>query len=101
MYSDCIGRYGYVVPGSSNYAWTNTSVKNAIDNYGPALFSFAGGYYYNHTVAVFGYKTYRSSSGDMFMFFAVQDGWVRGTRYVAGIGAGSYVVACLTTIKAP
>lgn len=100
LVNNIFSSYGYSVTGSNNYGWTNTSVKNAIDNYGPALMSFASGYYYNHTVMIYGYKTYNASSGSSYVFFLVRDGWNSGVRYVAGAGACSYVISCLTTIKA-
>lgn len=92
--------YGYNVSSTNSYAWTNTSVKDAINNHGPALMSFASGQYYNHTVMLYGYKTYTSSSGASYLFFVVRDGWNSGARYVAGAGACSYVVSCLTKIEA-
>lgn len=49
---------------------------------------------------IYGYKTYNASSGSSYVFFLVRDGWNSGVRYVAGAGACSYVISCLTTIKA-
>lgn len=95
-------KYGYSsVTGSNNYAWTASSVKNAISNYGPFLFSLASGVYYDHTVMVYGYRTYKNSSNsNTYLFWVVKDGWSSTTRYLAMTGTPESYVACMTTIKA-
>lgn len=95
-------RYGYTsVTGSNNYFWTDVSVKSAINDYGPFLFSLASGVYYDHTVMVFGYQTYKNSSNsNTYLFWLIKDGWGYTTRYLAMAGTGEQYVACMTTIKA-
>lgn len=48
------------------------------------MFSIANGYYYNHTVAVVGYKEYKNMrTGKVYTFLVVHDGWSTTTRYIA------------------
>ncbi len=95
-------QYGYTsVTGSNNYAWGAASVKNTINDYGPFLFSLASGVYYDHTVMVFGYRTYKNTSNsDAYLFWVIKDGWSATTRYLAMSGTPESYLGCMTTIKA-
>lgn len=66
------------------------------------MFSIANGYYYNHTVAVVGYKEYNNMrTGKVYTFLVVHDGWSTTTRYIAMKNTGASYVACQTSIKVP
>lgn len=95
-------QYGYTsVTGSNNYAWTGASAKSAIRDYGPFLFSLASGVYYDHTVMVYGYRTYKNSSNSStYLFWVIKDGWSSTTRYLAMTGTPESYLGCMTTIKA-
>ncbi|MDE7265954.1 MAG: hypothetical protein K2N89_00610 [Lachnospiraceae bacterium] len=95
-------QYGYPsVKGRNNYVWTGTSIKSVIRNYGPFLFSLASGVYFNHTVMVYGYRTYKNSSNSKkYLFWVIKDGWSSKTRYLAMTGTPERYLGCMTTIKA-
>ena len=88
--------------GNSNYMWTYSTLKKQIDSGNPCMFSIANGYYYNHTVAVVGYKEYKNMrTGKVYTFLVVHDGWSTTTRYIAMKNTGASYVACQTSIKVP
>lgn len=50
--------------------WTYSTLKKQIDSGNPCMFSIANGYYYNHTVAVVGYKEYKNMrTGKVYTFW--------------------------------
>lgn len=88
--------------GRNNYLWTDTTVTDALDNGKPFLFSLASGYYYDHTVAVYGYKTYKNDrTGEKYTFLLLADGWHSSVRYLAWTNTVEAYVACMTTIITP
>lgn len=88
--------------GSNNYLWTYDTCIDAIDNARPFLFSLASGYYYDHTVAVYGYKTYKNDrTGKKYTFLVLADGWSSSTRYMAWKNTGESYVGCVTSITTP
>lgn len=102
--TNVFGHYGYTsVKGSNNYVWGITNVESTISDYGPFLFSLASGVYYDHTVMVYGYRTYKNSSNsNTHQFWVIKDGWSSMTRYMIMKGPGLTItyMGCVTTIKA-
>lgn len=88
--------------GSNNYLWTATSATKSIDNGKPFMFSLASGYYYDHTVAVYGYRVYTNNrTGKSYTFLQIADGWSSTARFLAWTNTGESYVACMTSITAP
>ena len=79
--------FGYTISSSTNTFWTESGAKSAINSYGPILMSCANKPYYDHTIMLFGYVTYKSSANDKYVFFATKDGYTNSTRYYAGRSA--------------
>ena len=102
LVTNVLKQYGYTsVKGRNNYAWTGTSAKSAISDCGPFLFSLASGVYFNHTVMVYGYRTYKNSlNAKKYLFWVIKDGWSSKTRYLAMTGTLERYLGCMTTIKA-
>lgn len=85
--------------GANNYLWNSSTLKSAINNDRPYLFSLASGQYYNHTIAVFGYITYKNNrTGDTYTFLKIADGWSNSTRYLS---LNESYIGCQTTITPP
>ena len=88
--------------GSNNYLWTDSTVKSAIKNNRPFLFSMASGAYFDHTIAVYGYKVYKNNrTGKKYTFLVVADGWSSSARYLAFTNTGESYVACMTSVTPP
>lgn len=88
--------------GNNNYMWSYSTLKKQIDGGNPCMFSIANGYYYNHTVAVVGYKEYKNlRTGKKYTFLVVYDGWSTKTRYIAMENTGALYFACQTSIIVP
>lgn len=88
--------------GSNNYLWTDSTVKKALKNNRPFLFSMASGAYYDHTIAVYGYKVYKNKrTGKKYTFLVVADGWSSSARYLAFTNTGEAYVACMTSVTPP
>lgn len=88
--------------GSNNYLWTFSDFIDRIDKNQPVMFSLASGVYYNHTITVYGYITYKNNrTGKKYTFFMLSDGWANTTRYLAANNTGASYVGCMTTVKKP
>lgn len=88
--------------GSNNYLWVNTTATKSINQGKPFIFSLASGRYYDHTVAVFGYRVYTNSrTNKSYTFLMLADGWSTSTRYLAWTNTGANYVACMTSISVP
>lgn len=58
--------------------------------------------YFDHTVAVYGYKIYKNKrTGVSYTFLMVRDGWSTSTRYLAWTNTGESYVGCVTSVNAP
>lgn len=94
---------GYTnIASSNNYVFTTQGALDFIDKKRPFLFSFASGVYYDHTVAVFGYKTYTNlRTREKYTFLIVADGWSHNSRYLAWTNTGAMYLGCFTSITTP
>lgn len=88
--------------GKTNYLWNSDTLTKALDNGKPFLFSLASGYYYNHTVAVYGYRVYKNNrTGVRYTFLLLADGWHNSGRYLAWENTKEAYVGCMTAITTP
>jgi len=83
--------------GSNDYTWSFNTLTSEINNNRPVMLSFASDPYYNHTIAVRGYATYKNGGSD-YLFAVVRDNWHSGDRYISSQEA---YVACATKITPP
>ncbi|MBO4680130.1 MAG: hypothetical protein J5626_10740 [Lachnospiraceae bacterium] len=71
-----------------------------LDNGSPFLLSIAYGVYFNHTVTVYGYETYRDTrTGRRYTFLLVNDEWSAAPRYIPWINMDRFKLICVTRIK--
>jgi hypothetical protein len=87
--------FGYTTgSGSNDYLWSMSTFKSEIDNNRPVIFSLASRPYYNHTIAVRGYTTYKNGSSN-YEFLVVRDNWNKGDCYVSDqegyFGCATYI----------
>lgn len=88
--------------GSTTYFWNKNTVIDYISNNKPVIFSLASGYYYNHSIAIYGYKTYTNTrTKSKYKFLVVSDGWSRQQRYLAWTNTGEGYIGALTTVNVP
>lgn len=86
----------------NNYIWTQEQAIKSIDNGYPFMFSFASGYYFNHTVTVWGYKIYKNNrTKKSYTFLMLRDGWSISARYVPWTGTDANYLGCMTEILPP
>lgn len=99
VWKDC----GYAdIASSNNYIFTTQEAIDFIDKKRPFMFSFASGVYYNHTVAVFGYKTYTNlRTKEKYTFLVVADGWSHNSRYLPWTNTGAMYLGCFTSVTTP
>lgn len=62
----------------------------------------ASGVYYDHTVAVFGYKTYTNlRTREKYTFLIIADGWSHNSRYLPWTNTGAAYLGCFTSVTTP
>ncbi len=95
--------FGYTSgDGNNDYLWSFSSAISELNAERPFLLSLASGYYYNHTVAVRGYKIYKNKrTGEKYTFLVLSDGWSDTDRYLAWTNTGASYYACATWIIPP
>ena len=66
----------------------------------PFLLSIAYGVYFNHTITVYGYVTYRDTrNGRTYTFLIINDEWSAERRYLPWSNLDKFRITCLTKIK--
>lgn len=71
----------------------------SIDANQPFLLSLASGYYFDHTVAVYGYANYTNNrTGKTYTFLMLADGWHDSCRYLAWTHTRAKHITCMTQI---
>lgn len=84
----------------SHYIPTKKSVLRELKAKRPVMLSLASGYYYNHTVTVSGYVTYRNNrTKKCYTFLTLADAWHKEERYLAWSHTGQIHIACMTTTR--
>jgi len=84
----------------SHYIPTKKSVLRELRQKRPVMLSLASGYYYDHTVTVSGYVTYKNNrTGKCYTFLTLADAWHKDERYLAWTNTGKLHVACMTTTR--
>lgn len=99
VWKDC----GYSdIASSNNYLFTTQGAIDFIDKKRPFMFSLASGVYYDHTVAVFGYKTYTNlRTREKYTFLIIADGWSHNSRYLPWTNTGVAYLGCFTSVTTP
>ena len=70
-----------------------------LDEGTPFLLSIAYGVYFNHTITVYGYETYRDiRNGRTYTFLIINDEWDAGRRYLPWTNLDKLRITCLTKI---
>ena len=88
--------------GTSDVFWEYRDFYNSIYADKPFMFSLASGYYFNHTVTVFGYKSYENSrTKKQYTFLMIRDGYTSAIRYLPVTGTDEGYIGCMTSIVAP
>ena len=65
------------------------------------MLSLAYGVYYDHTITVYGYETYRNiKTGRRYTFLIINDEWAGEERYLPWGNLKRFRITCLTRIKA-
>lgn len=65
----------------------------------PFLLSIAYGIYFNHTITVYGYETYRDkTTGRTYTFLIINDEWSADRRYLPWTHLDRFRITCLTRI---
>ena len=71
-----------------------------LDEGTPFMLSIAYGVYFNHTITVYGYETYRDTrNGRTYTFLIINDEWSAERRYLPWSHLDKFRVTCLTKIK--
>ena len=71
-----------------------------LDKGTPFLLSLAYGVYFDHTVTVYGYETYRDKrTGRNYTFLLINDEWASEPRYIPWINMDRFKLICVTRIK--
>ena len=98
-------RKGFKYTSGTGYIdvfWTSDKITDTLDNDQPFMLSLASGYYFNHTVTVIGYTTYKSTkTNKKYSFLLIKDGYSGATRYLPFTGNDESYVACMTTMLPP
>ena len=85
-------RAEYMVP-------TRRAIK-LLDEGTPFLLSIAYGVYFNHTITVYGYETYRDTrNSHTYTFLIINDEWAASRRYLPWTHLDKFRITCLTKIK--
>lgn len=90
---------GIKAKGRTHYFISYKRAIKSIDEGRPFLLSIASGYYFNHTVAVYGYANYiNNRTGKCYTFLMLRDGWHNACRYLAWQNTGARYITCMTEI---
>lgn len=82
-----------------HYFISRKRAMRAIDEERPFLLSLASGYYFDHTVAVYGYANYTNNrTGKTYTFLMLQDSWHDSCRYLAWKNTGAWHITCMTEL---
>ena len=66
----------------------------------PYILSIAYGIYYDHTVTVYGYETYRNmQTGRRYTFLIINDEWDAEERYLPWTNLDRFRITCLTRLS--
>lgn len=84
--------------GSNIDFWAYSSFTSQVDNNRPALINIHDGYYADHTVTLFGYKTYNKTLNTDKGFLQVYDGWVTASRYISYADFAYSTLSNITTV---
>lgn len=85
--------------GRCHYFISRKRAMRAIDENRPFLLSLANGYYFDHTVAVYGYANYTSNkTGKTYTFLMLHDSWHNECRYLAWKNTGAVHITCMTEL---
>lgn len=93
--------FGYRnVKVSAEYVVPMHKALKLLDKGTPFLLSLAYGVYFNHTVTVYGYETYRNKkTGRNYTFLLINDEWASEPRYIPWINMDRFKLICVTRIK--
>lgn len=90
---------GSEVKARCHYFISRKRAMRAIDANRPFLLSLASGYYFDHTVAVYGYANYTNDrTGKTYTFLMLKDSWRDSCRYLAWKNTGAMHITCMTEL---
>lgn len=87
------------IKGCCRYFITRKRAIQTIEANRPFLLSLASGYYFDHTVAVFGYANYTNHRiGKTYTFLMLYDSWHNTCRYLPWKNTGAFHITCMTEL---
>jgi len=85
---------------SAEYVVPMGKAMRLLDKGTPFLLSIAYGVYFNHTVTVYGYETYRDLKNNRrYTFLLINDEWDSAPRYIPWVNMDLFKLICVTRIK--
>lgn len=83
----------------SRYFPSKKRVIKVLDAGQPLLLSIGSGYYFDHTVTVYGYVTCTDrTTGKSYVLLKVADGWHDTCRYIPWTHTGAHHITCMTLL---